>query len=144
MGGGISSSHGEQGTSYANDPPAATPDLSVKSAPMPEERPSKRLKTAAHDAHSAPDGASASSAAVENVGAVSEPAPKSQASASNESATAQADPFNGSNGNTSDPKAMESSQPAVEPRRPGIAPIKPEYAIPIHPTHACAFTDMPV
>lgn len=127
MGGGLSSNHGEQGTPYLDNPPAATSDLPVETAPVSEERPSKRLKTAAEDAHSESNAATSSSAVVETVGAVTEPTAESQTSAVNDSATAQADPTNGINEATSDPKAIEGSQPA---RRTGIAPIKPEYAAP--------------
>lgn len=130
MGGGISSSHGEPGTSYSDKPPAATSDVPAETAPGSEERPSKRLKTAAHDAHPEPNGATGSSAAVETVAVVSESAAEGQTSAANDSAPAQADPTNGKNESTSESKTTDGSQPAVEPRRHGIAPIKPEYAIP--------------
>lgn len=123
------------------DSTTAMSDPTVDTAPTSDERPSKRLKTAAHEARSESNGAADTTAVAENVATVSAPvsapAAETQASADDTTAT-QAEPTNGGGEDSSADKAANGGETAVDSRRPGIAPIKPEYVysmvlLPVYP-----------
>ena len=112
------------------DRTTAMSDPTVDAAPASDERPSKRLKTAAHEAHSEPNGAADSPAVAENVATVSAPVSASAAepqTSADGTTSAQAEPVNGGGEGSSATKATNGGEPAVDSRRQGIAPIKPEY-----------------
>lgn len=144
MGGSISLSRGEEGTRCPDNPPVALSNPPVEPAPDSEERPSKRLKTAAHDTHSESTGATGSSAAVESVAVASEPPTEGQTPPADSSTAVQVTPTNGCSESTSESRATtDGTQLAAEPRRPGIAPIKPEYAVYIHRPSVNPLTCLP-
>ena len=113
----------------ADNAVSAIPDPPPETEPASEERPSKRLKTAAHESHSESSGPTGASAVVENEPAVREPAVESQTPATSGSTTAQAEPLNGDGKKASDSETANGDQEDVPPRRHGIAPIKAEYAL---------------
>lgn len=123
-------------TGTKNPHPDSTTDMSgptVDAAPTSDERPSKRLKTAAHEAHSESNGGAGTTAVAENVATVSAPvsAPAAETQTSADGITAtQAEPTNGGGEDSSADKAANGGEPAVDSRRTGIAPIKPEYVYP--------------
>lgn len=117
------------------DSTTATSGPTVDGAPTSDERPSKRLKTAAHEAHSELNGAPDSPAVAENATTVSAPAAETQTSANGATAT-QVESANGGGEGSSSTKATSGGEPAADTRRPGIAPIKPEY-VPLGTLYPC-------
>ena len=112
-----------------SDSTTAAADPTVDGAPTSDERPSKRLKTAAHEAHSETNGEAGSPAVAANAATVSAPAAETETSA-NGTTAAHTEPANGGGEYSSATKATDGGEPAVNTRRPGIAPIKPEYVAP--------------
>lgn len=129
----------EKNTSLTVGPATAADDTTAAPMNDPEERPSKRLKTATEEASSEPKSAADTSAPVKNGTPVSEPVAQKENQTSNGDAPANVPSGSAreAGDKASETVTTDGSAPLVDNRRHGIAPIKPEYATLILSMHAC-------